>query len=561
MRISTLLFATLLLSSTLPSQDADPGRLVFEGRCARCHGGDGNGGDMGPAIRRRLPALSNEQLAKLIRTGTPGGMPPIQVADAEMEPLTRFLRTLQPRNFRREVVREKVQTTDGKTLEGEVRNQGFDDLQLLSDDHRVHLLRRAGDKFREVTSRTDWPGYNGDPGGNRYTTLEPDHQGERRRAWRPSGSSPCPTRRTLRSHTGRRATASCMSRAPMNATRSTPAPAARSGTIAPPLRQASSATPPSASIAAWRRGDRVFMVTDNAHLIWRSPASPASCCGKPRWPTGIRITTRPPRHSLVGNLVISGTAGGDEGVRGFVAAYDQATGKEVWRFWTVPKPGEPAFRNLEGQGIEHPGRATWLTGTYDPQLDTVYWPTGNPGPDYNGDDRLGDNLYSDCILALDAKTGKLKWYYQFTPHDLCDWDATEPPVVVDTTWQGKPRKLLIQANRNGFFYVFDRTNGKLLLAKPFVTNLNWASGIGADGRPIKLPNRAERRGDQGVPLAGRRHQLVLAFLQSRHRSVLRADFRKVQRLHQARSGSVDAGQGIPGRFAAPAGMVKSRSES
>ena len=171
MRVSTLFFTTLLLSSTLPAQDADPGRLVFEGRCARCHGGDGNGGDMGPAIRRRLPALSNEQLAKLIRTGTPGGMPPIQVADAEMEPLTRFLRTLQPRNFRREVVREKVQTTDGKTLEGEVRNQGFDDLQLLTDDQRVHLLRRAGDKFREVTSSTDWPGYNGDPGGNRYTTL------------------------------------------------------------------------------------------------------------------------------------------------------------------------------------------------------------------------------------------------------------------------------------------------------------------------------------------------------------------------------------------------------
>ena len=118
----------------------------------------------------------------------------------------------------------------------------------------------------------------------------------------------------------------------------------------------------------------------------------------------------------------------------------------------------------------------------------MFWPTGNPSAEYNGDDRVGDNLYSDCILALDAKTGKLKWHYQTTPHDLWDWDATETPVVLDATWEGQPRKLLMQANRNGFFYVFDRTDGKLLLAKPFVTNLNWASGVGADGRPVKLPN-------------------------------------------------------------------------
>ena len=125
-----------------------------------------------------------------------------------------------------------------------------------------------------------------------------------------------------------------------------------------------------------------------------------------------------------------------------------------------------------------------MTGTYDPQLDLVYWPTGNPGPDFDGDDREGDNLYTDSILALEAKTGKLKWYFQFTPHDIHDWDAQEPPVLVDTNWQGQPRKLLLQANRNGFFYVFDRTNGQLLLAKPFLKKLNWAKGIGKDGRPM-----------------------------------------------------------------------------
>ena len=184
--------------------------------------------------------------------------------------------------------------------------------------------------------------------------------------------------------------------------------------------------------------------------------------------------------------------------------------------------------------------------------DTLYWPTGNPSAEYNGDDRPGDNLYSDCILALDAKTGKLKWHYQITPHDLWDWDATETPVVFDAPWQGQPRKLLLQANRNGFFYVFDRTDGKLLLAKPFVTQ----SELGERYRPRRPSGQAaqsgaQRRRNQGVPVAGWRHQLVLAVLQSRHGPLLRADLREVQRLHQARSGTVDGGQGISGRLAAP----------
>jgi alcohol dehydrogenase (cytochrome c) len=192
---------------------------------------------------------------------------------------------------------------------------------------------------------------------------------------------------------------------------------------------------------------------------------------------------------IVGNLVVSGTAGGDEGVRGFLAAFDQTTGKEVWRFWTVPKPGEPGSETWKGKEIEHPGSVAWFTGSYDPELDTVYWQTGNPGNDLNGDNRGGDNLYSCSIVALDAKSGKLKWHYQFTPHDVWDWDATEPVALIDTAWEGQPRKLLLQANRNGFFYVLDRTNGKLLLAKPFVKKLTWAREIGADGRPVVVPNQ------------------------------------------------------------------------
>jgi alcohol dehydrogenase (cytochrome c) len=191
---------------------------------------------------------------------------------------------------------------------------------------------------------------------------------------------------------------------------------------------------------------------------------------------------------VVGNLVVTGTSGGDEGVRGFVAAYDQATGKEAWRFWTVPRPGEPKSETWQGKGIEHPGATTWLTGTYDPQLDTVYWPTGNPSPDLIGDDRGGDNLYSDSVVALDAKTGRLKWHFQFTPHDVWDYDAQETPALVDATWQGRPRKLLVQANRNGFFYVLDRTDGTFLLGKQYAKTVTWASGLTAQGRPMTVPN-------------------------------------------------------------------------
>jgi alcohol dehydrogenase (cytochrome c) len=145
--------------------------------------------------------------------------------------------------------------------------------------------------------------------------------------------------------------------------------------------------------------------------------------------------------------------------------------------------------NLEREGLAHPGGATWFTGSYDPEMKVLFWQVGNPGDDHNGDDREGDNLYSDSVVALDVATGKLKWHYQFTPHDEWDWDAAEPLILVDAPWQGTPRKLMLQANRNGFFYVIDRTNGQLLLGKPFVKKLTWAKEIGPKGRPIRNPDQ------------------------------------------------------------------------
>jgi alcohol dehydrogenase (cytochrome c) len=233
-------------------------------------------------------------------------------------------------------------------------------------------------------------------------------------------------------------------------------------------------------------GDRVFMVTDNAHLIALQRDS-----GSLLW--DVEMADARENYGATGaplvvdDLVIAGVSGGDEGVRGFIDAYRASTGERVWRFWTVPAPGEPGSETWSGRAIEHGCAATWLTGTYDPGSRLLYWPTGNPCPDYNGDERKGDNLYSSSVVALDPDTGRLRWHYQFTPHDLHDWDANQTPMLLDVRFHGEPRKLLVQGNRNGFFYVLDRLTGRVLLAEPFVANVTWASGIGGDGRPLLKP--------------------------------------------------------------------------
>jgi PQQ-dependent dehydrogenase (methanol/ethanol family) len=240
-------------------------------------------------------------------------------------------------------------------------------------------------------------------------------------------------------------------------------------------------------------GDRVFFVTDNAHLICLNRLT-----GGLMWdvliPEGSGHYGSTGAPLVVGDLVICGVAGADEGIRGFVAAYKATTGQLAWRFWTVPKRGEPGSETWSGKAIEVGGGSTWLTGSYDPETQLLYWPTGNPFPDTDGEDRQGDNLYTNCVVALDINTGKLRWYFQFTPHDLHDWDATEPLVLINAQFGGKDRKLLLQANRNGFYYVLDRTNGEFLLGQPFVRKLTWASGIDQKGRPQLLegskPTRA-----------------------------------------------------------------------
>ena len=186
------------------------------------------------------------------------------------------------------------------------------------------------------------------------------------------------------------------------------------------------------------------------------------------WDVDITVPGAPGRYGstgaplVVGDLVITGVSGGDAPLQGFLAAYRAATGQLAWRFSTLPKRGEPGSETWNGSALDTGGGATWLTGSYDAETGLLYWPTGNPFPATDGDQRGGDNLYTNCVIALDPKTGKLRWHYQFTPHDLHDWDATEPLVLVNAAFRGQERKLLLQANRNGYFYVLDRTTGEFL---------------------------------------------------------------------------------------------------
>ena len=249
-------------------------------------------------------------------------------------------------------------------------------------------------------------------------------------------------------------------------------------------------------VGVW--GSSIYMETDNAHLLCLDARS-----GHLLWDVaytdGNRNYGATSAPLVVNGKVIVGTSGGDDGVRGFISAYSADSGKLVWKFWTIPAPGEPGSESWPGDSYLHGGGTTWMPGTFDPELNTIYWGTSNPAPDFDGAPRPGDDLYTDCVLALDPDTGKLKWYFQFTPHDLYDYDATETPVLVNALIEGKPRKLLVEANRNGFLYVLDRTDGKFLSAAPFVEKLNWAKGIDVKGRPIRTGVMPTANGTRTCP--------------------------------------------------------------
>ncbi len=425
--------AALLLFLTISLAPAQDGAAIFRTRCAFCHGANAAGGERGPSILSRLSTRSDPDLAALIHTGIPGaGMPPTALPDAPTKALIAHLRTLHPR--RADPVAYQPRTP------------------------------APGDR--------NWPTYHGDPSGNRHSPLAqitPANVAQLRMAWLYG----IPGAQRLQ-------VTPVVIDGVMYVTTVNQVHALDAANGRPIWQYKRLPTPHLAGDAAGGinrgvaiHGDRVLMATDHAHLIALNRHTGALLWDVPMADhrQNYGATSAP---LVVGDLVISGTSGGDEGVRGFLAAYRVSTGQRVWRFWTVP-------------GL-HDCATAWLTGTYDPQLDLLYWTTGNPCPDYNGDQRPGDNLYSDSVLALRPQTGELVWHFQYTPHDLHDWDAQQTPMLIDAEWQGTPRKLLAQANRNGFFYVLDRATGQFLRATPFVNKLTWAKEIAPNGRPVVNPS-------------------------------------------------------------------------
>jgi alcohol dehydrogenase (cytochrome c) len=479
-----LILGVLLAGQSVFAQQS--GRELFAVSCAPCHGTDGNGGELGPGISGRVPMRSDDELRTVFRQGFPAsGMPPAPtLSEADTVKLIEFLRTLKPREGTAPV--RATITAGGQSFAGLILNQSLFDLQLLGDDHKLHLFRKDGTAWRKVTSQSDWTSYNGGYAGSRYSPLTQINAG--------NVASLAPKWTFNVKNTGNLQGTPVVVEGVMYITAANECYAIDAGSgreIWHYQRPRTKGLVGNASGGINRGvsvvGDRLFMVTDHAHIIALNKTTGSLLWETEMadWRQNYNATGAP---LPVGNLVITGTSGGDEGVRGFVAAYDQATGKEVWRFWTSPKRGEPGSETWQGKGIDHPGGTTWMTGTYDPELDTLYWTVGNPCPDLYGDDRLGDNLYTDSVVALNAKTGQLKWHFQFTPHDVWDYDAQETPALIDADWKGKPRKLLVQANRNGFFYVFDRTNGEYLLGQQYVNKITWATGLDPKGRPLRAPN-------------------------------------------------------------------------
>ncbi len=233
-------------------------------------------------------------------------------------------------------------------------------------------------------------------------------------------------------------------------------------------------------------GDRLYMATLDMHLVALDAKT-----GNVIWEQevddfkkGLSITHAP--LAIDGKIIVGVTAG-ECALTGFVDAYDAKTGKKLWRLHSVAQPGDPNRASWAGDSANYGGAPTWTTGTFDTETNTIFWMTGNPGADYDGSPRAGDNLYSCSVLAIDANTGKMKWWFQFTPHDVHDWDGNQTPMLIEGMVRGAKRKLLVTAQRNAFYFVLDRTTGEFLAGKPFAKQ-TWAKGLDDKGRPIVLPN-------------------------------------------------------------------------
>ncbi|MEQ1911849.1 MAG: PQQ-dependent dehydrogenase, methanol/ethanol family [Vicinamibacterales bacterium] len=519
-----------LLASSAAAQDARNGAAFFAERCATCHGADAKGQN-GPNLTSLWTSgATDERVFQTIRRGVPGSvMPPSDAADEEIRSVIAFLKTLappvagpagsNPPAERPQFV--TLVTNDGQQIRGERRNEDAFSIQIVDTRGRLQgylksnlkeIVRDDPSNARVDTATASTPGYapagvtyrdilDGLKDPSRWVTYSGDYSGRRNSPLTqitPSNVQRLVTEWTLQTGTttrgrGFEATALAWDGV-LYVTGSNNFAWALDARTGRPFWQYRRELPTDLTYGAsapvnrgfGMLGDRLYMVTLDAHLLAFDRRT-----GKILWDVvladykiGYSATMAP---LVLDGKVIVGISGGEYPTRGFLDAYDPETGKRIWRFYTVPAPGEPGSETWPSSAevLARGGGGTWTTGSYDPDLNLLYWGTGNPNPDYWGKGREGDNLYTNSLVAIDAGTGTLKWHFQFTPHDTHDWDANQIPVLTDLTIGGTRRRVVMLANRNGFFYVLDRQNGTLLVAKPF-TDTTWARDVDSRGRPIVL---------------------------------------------------------------------------
>ena len=435
--------------------DLDAGARIFREHCALCHGGGGAGGH-GPALNHSGLKHGDSDLAiyKVLRDGVPDtSMVPVPLGFTERWQVVGYVRALQLQNLAR---------AGNETAPL--------DIQVSAEQ-----VLAAGSKTDE------WLTYSGSLDGRRYsplTELTPANVSQLQLRWVHQFDSSEPTIEA----TPLVVNGVIFTTEPPS---SVVALDARSGNV---IWRYSRSLPSDLPVCCGRV-NRGLAVLGNA-LFWGSldgylVALDANT-GKVMWQTqvanaadGYTMTGAP---LVVNRLVVVGVAGGEFGIRGFLAAYDSETGQQVWKFFTIPGPGDPGHETWENDAWRTGGGPTWITGSYDPSLDLLYWGVGNPAPDFSGDVRPGDNLFTNSVIALHASSGKLAWHFQFTPHDEHDWDSAQTPILADLSIDGTRHQVICWANRNGFYYVLDRATGKFLTGVPFVEQ-NWAKGLDAAGRP------------------------------------------------------------------------------
>jgi alcohol dehydrogenase (cytochrome c) len=468
-RLSSMPNVNASITNTFYDNAASPasGEKIFGQVCAGCHGADARGA-VGPNLIAAIGGLSDWQFLATVKWGRRGTLMRAQpVSDLQIWQIEAFIR------------QTALDATVGKKYAGN---------SMAAYQPVTNEMLRASGQDGQGGRNGDWLMYSGDFAGARHsplTQITPANVGALRLAW---------VAQLPADDSGEESTPLVVgpwmfvTEQPEGVT----ALDASSGSVLwqfhRPLPDgvAQCCGEPNRGVAVF--GKDVYVETFDAHLIALSATTGAELWDTTvvDWHPGYSLTSAP---FVVDGRIVTGVAGGDMGIRGFISAYSAATGAELWRFYTVPAPGEPGSNTWGGgDSWKHGGATAWFNGgAYDPELGLIYFGTGNPGPIFSYHQRPGDNLYSDCLVALDARTGKLRWYYQFTPGDAHGWDSTEQPILTHIEWQGQSTPVLLLANRNGFFYALDRRSGRFLFAKAFARQ-TWAAGFDANGRPVRLPN-------------------------------------------------------------------------